>query len=549
MRRPPLRAKLAALGLAALAAGGCGRDTPGQAPVAQDAAPADEVVFRRGLGGEPDTLDPQRSVEASTYDLLRDLYEGLVTEAPDGSLVPGTAEDWEVSPDGRVYTFRIRPDARWSNGDPVTAADFEAGLRRAADPATGASNAAMLGPIENAEAILAGAADPATLGVEALDERRLRIRLARPTPYLLGLLTHSVAYPVHRPSLAIHGERFARPGKLVSNGAFRLRDWVVQSHITLDRNPYYRAADEVQLDRVVYYSIEQPAAELKRYRADELDFTESLPNAQFGWIREHMPEDLVVAPYLGIYYYLFNTTRPPLDDRRLRAALSMVVDREILAARITGTGEQPALGMVPPGVHGYAPQAPGWADWPRARRLEEARRLYAQSGYGPDHPLRLTIHYNTGENHRKTALAVAAMWREALGVEAEPVNEELKVLLQRRRDPRRWTVLRLGWVGDYDDASSFLEIFTSDHGQNDAGYADPEFDRLMRAAAVEQDPGRRNRLMEQAERILLESQPAMPLFTYVSKRLVKPWVRGYRPSVLDHNYSRHLSIDTAMRGY
>ena len=425
------------------------------------------VVFRRSIAGEPDTLDPHRSEEASTADVLRDLYEGLTTESPDGTILPGVAERWEASEDGLVYQFYLRPDARWSNGDIVTAEDFVAGLRRSADPNTGSSYSQILDPIENADAILAGRAPVETLGVTAIDPQRLEIRLKAPTPYFLGLLSHSATYPIHGPSLALHGAHFARAGTLISNGPFVLDEWVVQSHVKLTKNAHYWGAPDVDLDAILYYSIEEPASELKRYQAGELDFTESIPNTRFKWIRENFGDELRIAPYLGIYYYMFNITRPPFDDVRLRQALNLAVDRHILTGKVTGVGELPAYGFVPPGVGGYDSRRYAWADWDDDTRLEAARDLYAEAGYDDDNPLRIQLYYNTGDNHKKIALAISSMWRQTLGVQTELINEELRVLLDHRRDRSRWELMRLGWVGDYDDPNTFLEIMQSNHGQND----------------------------------------------------------------------------------
>jgi len=507
------------------------------------------VVFRRSIAGEPDSLDPHRSEEASTADILRDLYEGLTSESPDGTILPGVASRWEISEDGRVYRFHLRPNARWSNGDDVTADDFVAGLRRSADPGTGSSYSQILDPIENADAVLAGHAAVETLGVTAIDPHLLEIRLKAPTPYFLGLLSHSVTYPIHRPSLALHGDRFARPGTLVSNGPFVLDDWVVQSHVKLTKNARYWGASEVRLDTVLYYSLEEPATELKRYQAGDLDFTESIPNARFKWIRENFDDELRIGPYLGIYYYMFNITRPPFDDAGLRKALNLAVDRQILTEKVTGVGELPAFGFVPPGVGGYESRRFPWADWDDDARLESARELYAEAGYDDDNPLRVQLYYNTGENHKKIALAISSMWRQALGVQTELINEELRVLLDHRRDRSRWELMRLGWVGDYDDPNTFLEIMQSGHGQNDTGFSDPLFDELVSDASRELNPVRRMEMLAKAEQRMIDQYPVVPLYFYVTKRLVKPWVQGYEPGIMDHNDSRDLSIDTGARGF
>jgi len=536
--------------LAMLLAAGCGRDTGRESAV--DAGPAASaatptVVFRRSSGPEPDTLDPQRAEDESSRDIIRDLFEGLVGETPDGELVPGAAESWDVSPDGLSWTFTLRPDGRWSNGDPLTAADFVAGLRRALDPATASSSAALLAPIEGAQEIIAGERPPEALGATAVDTRRIVLRLRSPTPYILGLLTHPITFPVHGPSLAEHGARFVRPENLVSNGAYRLDEWEVHSHVQLLANPYFREPPGVGIVR--YYPFDAPEAALNRYRAGDLDLTLQFPMARFRWLRENLPGELHTAPALSTQFWLFNTVRSPTDDVRVRKALAMTVDRTIIVETVTGLGDVGAYGLVPPGVANYTAQYFEWRDQPIAERAELARGLLAEAGYGPGNPLRIEVHYNTDDNLRRVAVAVASMWREHLGVETSLHNEEFRVLLNRRKDPDAWRVLRLAWRGDYNDASNFLEILSRSGAVNDTGYDDPEFEQLLADAALELDPARRRALLEAAERRMLEHYPVLPLYHPVSKRLIKPWVRGFAPNALNRTYSRHLSVDTAQRGF
>jgi oligopeptide transport system substrate-binding protein len=499
-------------------------------------------VLRRGGGPEPETLDPHRAEGVSSSNILRDLFEGLVAEAPDGTLVPGAAESWTTSEDGRTWTFRLREDGRWSNGDPVTAADFEFGLRRSVDPATLSKYSAILAPIEHAEAIIAGERPPTDLGVRAIDARALEIRLNAPTPYLLGLLTHSSAYPVHRPSVEQYGSAFARPGRLVGNGAYVLTEWRVQSHLRLARNEQYRANEGTVLDEVWYYTIENADAELNRYRAGELDMTSTVPARQIAWLRENLPEELRIAPYLGSYVFGFNLTQPPFKDNpALRKALVLALDREILTQRIAGAGELPAYTWVPP-MPGYPATQPDWAGWTQAERNAEARRLYAEAGYSRERPLRVQLLYNTDNSHRRLSAAMAAMWREVLGVEVELSNQEWQVFLQTRRERLDTQVFRYGWIGDYQDPYTFLEILQSRHGLNDMGYANPRYDELLAKAAAEADATARMELLAEAERILLADLPVLPLYFYVSKQLVRPWVAGFEPNLLDHHPSRHLRL-------
>jgi oligopeptide transport system substrate-binding protein len=507
-------------------------------------ATAGGTVLYRGNGSEPETLDVHRSTGTPEFDLQVDLFEGLVHYGPAGEPVPGVAASWTIGDGGLTYRFALRAEARWSNGDPVTAGDFVYGFRRAVDPATASRYAFILFPIANAEAIARGEMDPTRLGVAAPDARSLTITLKAPTPYFLGLLTHHMAFPVHRPTIERFGDRWTRPGNLVGNGAYRLAEWVPQSEITLVRNPYYWDAAAVKIDTVVYVATEDRGAELRRYRAGEIDIVYEAPVDQIPWIAQHLPNDWRPTPYLGTYYYAFNLQAAPFrDNPKLRQALAMAIDRETLVTRITRAGETPAYGWVPPGIGNlYVQQRPDWAGLSQAERNRRAQVLYQEAGYGPDRPARFEILYNTSENHRRIAIALAGMWKQTLGAEVTLRNEEWKVYLASRA-AKSFQVMRQAWIGDYNDANTFLELMKSDIGeQNSSGYANPRFDDLMRRAERMTDLDARARLMEAAERIMLEDLPIIPIYHFVSKRLVKPWVLGWVDNIVDIHPSRYLSL-------
>lgn len=500
-------------------------------------------VLRKGNGPEVESLDPHKAESVSASSILRDLYEGLVEEAPDGGLVPGAAEGWTISEDLKTYVFRLRENARWSNGDPVTAEDFVAGLRRSADPATGSHYSQMLAPIANAEAVIAGKLKPEQLAAEAVDAHTLRITLKGPTPYFLGMLVHASTYPVHRASLAMYGDQFAQPGKLVSNGAYKLVERVVQSHVRLERNPFYWNDAQTWIDEVRYINTEDINSEFKRFRAGELDWTSQIPANQGDWIRRNMKDSFHAHTYLGVYYYGFNLSRPPFKDNpKLRRALTLAIDRDVITRKVLGSGERPAESWVPPGVLGHRTAPAQWAGWTREQRLTEARRLYAEAGYSKDRPAEVEIRYNTHDDHKKVATAIAAMWKQWLGVDTTLINEEWKVYLQNRRLKARTQVFRAGWIGDYNDANSFLEILQSTHGLNDTGYASPRFDELLARASVEADAGKRGQFMHDAEAQLLDDLPVIPIYFYVTKRLVSPRVVGWQGNIMDHHPSRYLRL-------
>jgi len=540
--------RFACLAVGIVLLGGCGGDEAGSLATAVEIGGpsgterAADQTLHVGNGAEPQTLDPHRAEGVPASNILRDLYEGLTIEAPDGSVVPGVAKRWDVSADGRTYTFYLRDDARWSNGDPVTAADFEFGLRRSVDPATLSHYSTILEPIENAAAIINGEKPPEALGVEALDAFTLVIRLTGPTAYLPGLLNHSTTYPVHRQSAEQYGNQFAREGRLIGNGAYKLDEWVVQSHIKLVRNEYYRDNAGTMIDSVYYYPIENQDAELKRFRADELDITNEIPYQQLKWIRENLADQLIVSPYLGSYYFGFNVTREPFRDNvKLRRALSLAIDRNIITDRITDAGEMPAYGWVPP-VTGYTPVAPAWAGWSQAERNAEAQRLYRDAGYSVDQPLTVELLYNTSANHKRISIAIASMWKKTLGIKTRLLNQEWKVFLETRRRKETTQVFRAGWIGDYNDAFTFSQMMHSANEMNHAGYKSPPYDRLIERAAGESDQVVRAGMLEQAESILLKDAPIIPIYFYVSKHLIKNWVGGRQPNIMDHHYTKNLYI-------
>jgi oligopeptide transport system substrate-binding protein len=518
--------------VAALA--GCG-DRPDQ--------PGTPTTLERGLSSDPETLDQHKLRSTQAADVLRDLGEGLVGFSATGELVPAAAERWDVSEDGLTYSFHLRENLRWSNGDPLSAADFVAGMRRLVNPATAAFYAQMLIDIENADAIISGDVPVSMLGATAPNEQTLVLRLVRPVPYLLSLLTHPSTFPVHAGSLKQHGESFARPGRFVSNGAYRLDAWIPGSLIALQRNEHYWNDAATAIDAVNYHVIVQTASELNRYRAGDLHITNTVPADNFAQVREEYGDELHVAPYLGIYYYGFNLIKPPFKDNQpLREALSMAIDREQLTATVTGRGEQPAYSWVPPGVNNYAPAHVGFQALGKAEREQLARVRYKEAGYDADKPLEVELRYNTGDLHRKIAVAVQSMWREVLGVEATLVNEEFQVLLANMRDAEITQVFRSSWTGDYNDAHTFLSVLQSDSAANMPRYESREYDDILARAAAQVDPERRRLYLEEAERVMLSDHPLIPLYVFVSKHLVRPEVSGWGDNVLDYHYSQHLSL-------
>jgi oligopeptide transport system substrate-binding protein len=505
-------------------------------------SPPAATTLVRGGGPDPDSLDPQRARAAEAHTILRDLCEGLTVLGKNAEVAPGVASSWTVSPDGKTYTFKLRPNARWSNGDRIVSADFVAALRRLVDPATASGYAQIIEVVTHASDIVAGKKPPNTLGVTAPDDATVDIELNNPAPYLPEILSHPSTCPVHRPSLAAHGNAFARPGLMVSSGAFVLAEWVENSHVLLTRNPYYWNNAATRLDAVKYVFIADNTAELTRYRAGEIHITYAVPRAQFDWVEANLADQLHTSPQINTYFYGFNLTRPPFKDQPgLRRALSLVIDREKLARLVLRVGELPAYGWVPPGIHNYTSQSFDYAATAIEARIAEARRLYQQAGYSAAHPLSFELRYNPGEVHTKLAVAIAAAWKDALGVDVQLRAVEFKSLLQ---DIDRGDVqmFRSSWIGDYNDAYSFLQYLKGDFGINLPHYRSPEYDALLERAAHSTDPAQRRDLLEQAERTALRDHPLIPIYFYVNKHLVKSRVTGWYDNIMNVVYSKDLGL-------
>jgi oligopeptide transport system substrate-binding protein len=511
--------------------GAAGATTPARA----------EKVLRIANMGEPETLDPHKTATTVEHRILLNLFEGLVVQDPKGNVAPGVAEKWAISNDGLTYTFNLRANAKWSNGDPVTASDFVYSLRRIEDPKINSQYAEVLYPIQNAQEVNTGKADLSALGVKALDAKILEITLRAPTPYFLQLLTHQTGLPVNEKAVTASGAEWVRPGKMVSNGPYVLQDVKPAAHIRIVKNANYWDAGKVTIDTVVFDPSEDRSTVLKRYRAGELDIIDDLPTDQLTWLRQNMPKELHIAPYAGVYYYSFNTTKPPFNDVRVRQALAMAVNREVLVERISLAGEFPAYGFVPDGTANYMSQKVSWAKMNQATREAEAVKLMTEAGYGPRKPLKFQLAYNTSENHKKIAVALAAMWKK-LGVDVELVNIELKVHYANLRQAN-FQMGRAGWIADYNDAQSFLFLSqTSTRQHNYSRFSNSDFDKLMDQASVTSDVEKRAQILQQAEAILLKELPVLPLYFYVTKQMVSSKVKGWIDNPFDVHHVRDLSL-------
>jgi oligopeptide transport system substrate-binding protein len=543
-RAAPLAAFL--LLLAACSSGGGDKPGPSSATEAKKGpasepknetgfeTPADTFVF--AIGGEPETLDVGKMRGVNEFAIGMNLFEGLVEYAKgEGPVVPGAAESWKVSEDGRTYTFTMRQGAKWSNGDPVTAHDFEWSWLRVLDAATASPYAEQLWIIEGARAFTQGAnKDPKSVGVKALDERTLEVKLAYVAPYFLELCAFHTFRPAHRKTVEAKGDAWTRPENMVSNGPFKMSEWVPNKHVVLVKNDQYWDAANVKLAKVVVMPIQENTTAINMYEAGKLDWTGSvnLPSIKMATLSQR--KDYKEEPYLGIYFYRLNVQHPVLKNNTVRKALNLAVDREAIV-KVVKSGFTPAGAFVPK-MDGYT-NAKSDLDFDP----DKARELLAQAGFpeGKDFPT-LRVLYNTDENHKKVAEMIQQMWTRHLKINVELVNQEWKVYLKSQQEID-YDVSRSGWIGDYHDPKTFLDMWTTGNGNNNTGWSDKEYDGLIEKADHEPDAAKRAELLAQAEAILLDRGPVVPIKHYARAFLINPAVKGFEPQLLDLHPVKYIS--------
>lgn len=499
-----------------------------------------------GNKAEPQGLDPHTVEGVGEHHIIESLLEGLVTEDPKTLMpIPGQAEKWDVSPDGMVYTFHLRKNANWSNGDPVTAQDFVDSYIRLLTPSLGSRYSYMLFCIKNAEDFNEKkVTDPKQVGVRAIDAKTLEITLECPTPYMLNMMAnHYTWWPVHMPTIRKAGDPYApgnnwtRPETFVGNGPFVLKEWKPNSVIQVRKNTNYWDAATVRLNGIDFLPIESVDSEERAFRAGQLHRTEELPTAKIDSYRKDSPQFLRIDPYLATYFYRINVTLPQMKDKRVRQALGMSIDRKAIVETVTRGGQQPAYAFTPPDTKGFTARAQVKFD------IEAAKKLLADAGYpdGKGFPP-VEIHYNTSENHRAIAEAIQQMWKKNLGVDATLRNEEWKVYMDTQ-NRTNYVVSRAGWTGDYPDPSTFHKTFLSDSGNNRTGWNNPEYDRLVKEASCIADEKQRYENFQKAEAILLDEMPMIPIYYYTRVYLLHPSVKNWHPTFLDHHPYKHVYLE------
>ncbi|MDF3828061.1 ABC transporter substrate-binding protein [Pseudocitrobacter sp. 2023EL-00150] len=501
---------------------------------------ADKQELVRNNGSEPASLDPHKVESDVEFNIISDMFDGLVAVKPDGTIEPRLAASWENKGN---WIFHLREGITWSDGTPITAQDVVWSWQRLVDPKTASPYASYLGNmnIVNAADIAEGKKAPDTLGVKALDDKTLEITLTQPTAAFLPMLAHPSLVALDKVLVTRFAEKWTKPEHFVSSGPYTLSQWVVNERIVGKRNPRYWDDAHTVINQVTYLPISSEAADVNRYRAGEIDITSTVPINQFALLKKTMPEQLDVSPHLATYYYELNTTRPPFNDARVRRALNMALDKDIIAGKVLGQGQRPAWLVSQPEIGGITLKNPDYASWPREKRIAEAKKLLAEAGFGDDHPLSFNLLYNTSESHQRIAIAAASMWKKNLGVEAKLQNQEWKTMLDAKRTGN-FDAVRYAWIADYDDATTFLNNFRTGDSSNTSRYSNPAYDAALLNAAKAPDIAARGRYYQQAEDLLAQDVPSIPVYHYVRSHLVKPWVGGFTPDRLGYYFTKDMYI-------
>ncbi|MEN4571853.1 peptide ABC transporter substrate-binding protein [Pantoea agglomerans] len=532
------RMTLAAISLSSIITPAIAANPPAGAQLAEQ----QQIV--RHIKDEPASLDPLKAVGLPEIQVIRDLFEGLTNQDAQGKIVPGVAQSWSSS-DNKTWVFTLRNNARWSNGDPVTAQDFVYSWQRLVDPKNSSAFAwfAGLSGIQNAAAITKGEMTPDKLGVVAQSKNQLKVTLDRPVPWFPALVANVALFPVPQKIIAQQGDSWTSPGKLVGNGAYQLSERVVNEKIVLTRNPHYWDDAHSVLTKVTFVPINEESSATKRYRSNDIDITESFPKNMYALLKKTLPGEVYTPDQLGTYYYAFNTQKGPTADVRVRKALSWSIDRKVIAEKVLGTGEKPAWHFTPDVTAGFKPLPTFMQQHDQNSLNAQAKSLLAAAGYGPGKPLKLKLLYNTSESHQKIAIAVASMWKKNLGVDVTLENQEWKTYIDSRNSGN-FDVIRASWVGDYNEPSTFLNLLTSGNSSNIARFNNADYDAVIAKASREASDQVRNSDYNRAEQILAEQAPIAPIYQYTNGRLIKPWVKGYPiTNPEDVAYSRELWIE------
>ncbi|WP_064720178.1 ABC transporter substrate-binding protein [Proteus hauseri] len=479
-------------------------------------------------GTEVSSLDPHKVEGAPESNIILNLLEGLVYVGPNGENIPGVAQRWETE-DNKIWTFYLRDDAKWSDGTPVSAEDFVYSWRRLADPKTGSPYASYLeyAYVENIADILNGKKKPETLGIKAIDEHTLRVTLTQPIPYLVDMLNHTSLKPVKKDIVEKYGVNWTRPENFVGNGAYLLDNWVVNEKMTLKRNPLYWDNKNTIIEQAIFLPLSSETSDINRYRSGEIQITNSaIPPVLYKKMKQEQPQNLHITPYLCTFFYELNNKRAPFDDVRVREAVKLSIDRQIIAEQIMGQGQIPAYTFTPSFIGNGNFKAPKWSSWTQQQRNERARELLKEAGFDSQHPLSFTLLYNTSDQNKQQAIAAASMYKKNIGANVTLQNQEWKTALESRNQGN-YQVARATWCADYNEPTSFLNSFISTSSLNTIFYENKEYDQALENALLAVDNGARHQLYQRAEALLDKDSAIVPIYYRVSVRLVSPTVGGF----------------------
>ncbi|MGJ0637360.1 ABC transporter substrate-binding protein [Xenorhabdus bovienii] len=483
---------------------------------------ADKQEIVRNNGAEPASLDAHKVEGYTEFNIIHDFFDGLVYTDNKGDIIPKLATSWETE-DNKTWIFHLRKGAKWSDGSPITAHDVIFSWQRLLNPQMGSPYGSYLvnATVVNANDILIGKKQVEDLGIKALDDFTLEVKLDRPVGDFLQMLAHPVMVIVSEKTIKKYGDKWTKPEYFVGSGPFKLSEWVVNEKVIGVRNPQYWDDKNTVINKVTYLPLSSDKADLNRYLAGEIDITLTIPLESFASLKKNSGEQIYISPRLGVYYYEFNTQKPPFDDVRVRQALSLAVDRDIIANKVLGQGQRPAYTLLPPKTGGFDFQQPDYASWTQNQRIEKAKSLLNEAGFNQNNPLRFNLFYNTSEAHKKIAIAVSSMWKKNLGVDAVLQNQEWKVMLANKYQGK-FDVARYGWIGGYNSPMSFLNIFMSDSTQNSSKYSNQDFDKLVIKAGVTN----KKDYYQQAIDIFTNDSPVITVYYYINAKMVKPYLGG-----------------------
>ncbi|MEE8729128.1 MAG: ABC transporter substrate-binding protein [Rahnella inusitata] len=509
-------------------------------PAGVELAAKQEIV--RNNGSEPASLDPHKVESDVEFNILSDLFTGLITIDNDGNAQPSLSSSWE-SKDNKTWIFHLRQGIVWSDGTPITAQDVVFSWRRLIDPKTASPYESYLGSMHvlNANDIIGGKKTADQLGIRALDKQTLEITLDQPLSYFLGMLAHPSLSPISQANVEKFGDKWTQPANMVSSGPFKLDTWTVNERITAVRNPTYWDNAHTVINKVTYLPIASPTADVNRFKSGEIDITATIPATLFASLKKELGSQVHVSPYLAVYYYAMNTQKPPFNDVRVRKALNLAIDKSIIADKVLGQGQTPAWHLSPDNTGGFTFSKPKEASLTQEQRNEEAKKLLKEAGFGPDHPLKFNLLYNTSESHQRIAIAAASMWKKNLGVDAVLQNQEWKTMLDTMHQGT-YDVVRYAWIADYNEPSTFLNTLRTGNSENTPKFTNSAYDKALDDALKATDKAEVGKAYQRAEDVLTEQSPVIPLYHYVSPRLVKPYVGGFQDSLLNYIYTKDLYV-------